>query len=121
MPSPPQPTTSTLSPGFTFARRRPDPGWHAAGHQAREIERNVLVDDQDRGLIDHGAFGESADHAKGTDVGAIPVAPAVAAVELLALGNARSFGAQVMQTAAAPLADAAGRNEGEHNVIATLD
>ena len=77
--------------------------------------------DHDRGLIDHRALGESADHAEGADLGAIAVAPAEAAVELLALGDARTFGAQVVQTLAAPAANAAGRNEGEHDVIASFD
>ena len=94
---------------------------HAAGNEAGEIERDVLVDHDDRGLIDHGAFGKGADHAEGADGDAVAVAPAVGAVELRPLGDARTFGAEMMQALAAPAAISAAGDEGEHHVVAGLD
>ena len=101
--------------------RRADSGRHTAGNEAREIERDVLVDDDDGGLIDHGAFGKGADHAEGPDRMAVAVAAAVGAVELRPLRDARTFGAQMMQALPAPMALSAGRDEGEDDVIARLD
>ena len=122
IPSPPQPTTSTLSPGCTRARwRAARCRRHAAGNEARQIERNVLVDNDDGSLIDDGAFRKGADHAEGADGNAVAVAPAVGPVELRPLRNAGALGAQMMQALPAPVALSAGREEGENDVVAGLD
>jgi len=115
MPSPPQPTTSTLSPGCTRARWRAgsDTSRHAAGHEARQIERDVLVDHDNGSLIDDGAFSKAADHAEGADRMAFVVAAPVGAVELRPLRDACALGTEVMQALAAPVALSAGRDEGE--------
>ena len=98
-----------------------DAGRHAAGDEACEIERDVLVDDDDGRLIDHGAFGKGADHAEGPYRLAVAVAAAVGAVELRALGDTRTFGTQMVQALPAPMALSASRDESENDVIARLD
>ena len=97
--------------------RRADSGRHAAGDEAGEIERNILVDYDDRSLVHHGEFGKTADHAEGTDVNPVAIAPPVSAVELRPLGYARTFGAEMMETQAAPAANAAGRDESQDHVV----
>ena len=111
-----------------FARLHPcplarssDAGRHAACNQARKVERDVLVDNDDGGLIHDGAFGKGADHAEGADRDAVAVAPAVGTVELGTLGDTRTFGTQVMQALPAPVALSASRDKGENDVIAGLD
>ena len=49
------------------------------------------------------------------------IAPAIAAVKLRPLGDARALGAEMMQALAAPTAYAAAGNESQHHVIAGLD
>ena len=93
-------------------------GRHAAGNECCEVERNVPVDDDHRGLVDHRALGEAADHAERADVLAVGVVAAVGAVELRALRDARAFGAQMVQALRAPAADAAAGDEGQHDVVA---
>ena len=101
--------------------RRADTRRHAAGHQAGEIERDVLINHDDRSLIDDGALGEGADHAEGADRDTVAIFPAVAAVELRSLRDARAFGAEMMQALPAPTTIAAAGDEGEHDVVASLD
>ena len=123
MPSPPTPTTRTLSPAADLCAlaHRADSGGHAACDKAGEIERDVAIDDTDRCLIDHGALGECPDHAKSSNVVACAVTPAVRSVELGALRDPRTLGAQMVQPATAPVATPAGRDEGEDNVVTDRD
>src|SRR5450759_1350720 len=76
--------------------RRSDTCWHATGNEAAEIQRDVLIDHYDRGLIHHGVFGKSTNHAKGADGNAFAITSAVCAVELWSLGYARTFSAKMM-------------------------
>jgi len=101
--------------------RRAHPRRHAAGDERSEIVRDVPLDDDDRGPIDHRALAEGADHAERPDRAAVHVAPAIAAVELRTLGDARSLSAQVMQALQAPAAAPAAGNEGEHDMVADRD
>ena len=94
-----------------------DTSWHATGNKAREIKRDVLIDYDDRGLIHYSALCKSTDHAKGPDGNTLPVTPAISAVELRSLGDARAFSAKMMQTLTTPPANSAGRDESEHHVI----
>ena len=63
-----------------------DTRWHAAGNEAGEIERDVPIDHDDRGLIHYGAFGKSADHAEGTDGSSVAITATVCAVRAVGLG-----------------------------------
>ncbi len=92
--------------------RGSDTRWHATGNEAGEIERDVPIDHDDRGLIHHSAFGKSANHAEGTDDNTLPVTPAVRAVELRSLGDARTFSAEMMQPLTTPPANSTGRDKG---------
>src|SRR5208282_6019192 len=94
---------------------------HATGNEAGEIERDVAVDHDNRGLINDRAFGKAADHAEGTDGNTLPVMAAVSAVELWSLGDARTFGAEMMQTLPTPPANSTGRNKSEYDVVAALN
>jgi hypothetical protein len=87
------------------------------GHETGKIERNIFVDDDNRGLIDYSPFSEASNHAKRTDIGSIAITPSIGAVQLWALGNARAFGAEMMQTPPAPSASSAAGNEGQYDVI----
>jgi hypothetical protein len=87
------------------------------GNETGKVERNIFVDDDNRGLIDHSPFSKATNHAKRTDIGSIAIAASIGAVQLGALGNARTFGAEMMQTAPAPSASSAARNEGQYDMI----
>ena len=123
MPSPPQPTTSTLSPAATLARWRaaPTPAGTPQATSAARSSGTSLSMTSDRGLVHHRALGKAADHAEGADVRAVRVAPAKRAVELRALRDARALGAQMMQAARAPAAAPAAGDEGEHDMVAGRD
>lgn len=97
------------------------PRRHAAGDQAREIERDVAIDHDDRGLVDHRALAERADHTECADLVAPVVTPAIAAVELRPLRDARPLGAEMMQALPAPAAAPAAGNEGERDMVADGD
>ena len=92
--------------------RRSDTRRHATGNEAGEIEWDVLIDHDDRGLVHHCAFRKSTDHAKGPDSSTLLVTPAVGAVELRPLSNARTFSAKMMQTLTTPSANPTRRYEG---------
>ena len=101
--------------------RRSDTCWHATGNKAAEIERDVLIDHYDRGLIHHGIFGKSTNHAEGPDGYTLPVTPAVCAVELRSLGYARTFSAEMMQPLTTPPANSTSRDKGQYYVVARLN
>ena len=91
---------------------------HAAGDQAGKIERDIFVDDQDGRLIDDCVLGEAADHAESAHEISRAIPPAIAAVKLRTCSDARAVGAEMMQTAPAPVAVSARRNESQYDVIA---
>ena len=114
-----QDAVAGLDPGAIT--RGADARRHAAGDQAGKVERHVLVDHDDGGLVHHRALSKGADHAKGAGIGTVLVAAAVAAVELRPLRDARPFGAEVVQALFAPAAGPAARNEGQDDMVAGRD
>ena len=66
-------------------------------------------------------IGKAADHAECAGGNPRMIAPAVGAVELRPLGDARALSAEMMQALAAPAANAAAGNESQHHVVVRLD
>ena len=62
MPTPPTPTTTTVSPGMTSARytAEPQPVATPQDTRATAVERQVGVDRHQRGLVAHAVLGEGA-------------------------------------------------------------
>ena len=78
---------------FTGLHSRPvtggaNSGRDPAGHKTGEIERDISVDYDNRGLINHGPFSEASNHAECTHIGSLAIMASVGAVQLRALGNA---------------------------------
>ena len=68
-----------MSPGADLGRvhRRAPAGDDAAAEQAGPVERDLLVDLDAAGLVDHGVVGEGAERADGqAEVLALGVVPA---------------------------------------------
>ena len=74
-PMPPMPTTATTSPGADLGGvdGRAPAGDDAAAEQAGPVERDVLVDLDAAGLVDHGVVGERAEQAHQAEVLALGV------------------------------------------------
>jgi hypothetical protein len=92
-------------------------GRDPAGHKTGEIEWDISVYYDNRGLINHSPFSEASNHAECTHINSITITASIGALQLRALGNARTFGAEMMQTALAPSASSAAGNEGQHDVV----
>ena len=62
MPMPPTPTTTTVSPGARPARSTAEPQPVATPHDTRHdgVQREVVVDLDDRGLVHDGVLAEGA-------------------------------------------------------------
>ena len=74
-PMPPMPTTATVSPGSHLGGvdAGAPAGDDAAAEQAGTVERDVLVDLDAAGLVDHGVVGERAEQAHQAEVLALRV------------------------------------------------
>jgi hypothetical protein len=92
-------------------------GRNPAGNKTGEIEWDISVDYDNRGLINHSPFSEASNHAECTHIGSIAITASVGAVQLRALGDARTFGAEMMQTSPAPAASSAARNKRQYDMI----
>jgi hypothetical protein len=92
-------------------------GRDPAGHETGEIERNISVDYDNRGLVNHSPFSEASNHAERTHIGSVAITASIGAVELRALGDARTLGAEMMQASPAPAARSAAGNKGQHDVV----
>ena len=120
-PTPPRPNTATLSPGSTRAvvHHCAHPGEHRAAEQRGDLVRQVAGDPDGRGRADHDVVGEGGDAEVVMDLAAGILPPAPLAREQGPGGVGR--GARLAQRSppvAARRAAAAGRHEGEHDVVA---
>ena len=97
-PMPPTPTTATVSPGVDLGGvdRRAPAGDDAAAEQAGAVERDVLVDLDAAGLVDHGVVGERAEQAHQAEVLALRVVAGGAVGDLRAEAHQRAEVAQVL-------------------------
>ena len=92
-------------------------GRDPAGNETGQIERNISVDYDNRGLVDHSPFSEASNHAECTYIGSVSIMASIGTVKLWALGNAGALGAEMMQASPAPAASSAAGNEGQYDVV----
>ena len=113
-----------MSPGCDLGRvhRRAPAGDDATTQQAGPVERPFLVDLDAAGLVGDGVMGEGAEPADGQmQVLAPGVVTAGAVRQLHARRGGSAEVAQVRMARGTARALAAGRQEGEHDVVADLE
>jgi hypothetical protein len=119
-PTPPSPTTATVSPARTLAvfTAAPTPGQHGAAEQGRDLVRKIGLDLHQRTARDHRVFGEGRDADMMMHRPAMGRQPSPAADEFAdAVGGIAGL-AQRRPPFAAGRAMAAGRHEDHDHAVA---
>ena len=122
MPMPPMPTTTTVSPTCTSARRVAEPQPVATPHDTSDthVHREVVVDLDDRHLRDARQLGERAQLGEQRDRLAVDVVAVGAVGDHPAAERAGAGVAEVAAPGRAVVADPARRHEAGRHVVADL-
>ena len=119
-PTPPQPTTTTVSPGFTLARSTAEPNPVAMPQlmRAAAFMLDHGVDAHERVLVDDHFVGEGPQLGHPVQVLAAQVVAVGAVADHAARQRHHAEVAEVLATGRTPVAGPTGRDEGDGDVVA---